>query len=165
MELDFSIGDQVVYPSHGVGTIEEISEKEIGGQKLSFYVMRIHSSGVKVMVPVETANEIGLRPIISPNQVNNVLSVLKEPSRKAVGTWNRRFRELHGKINNGDIKEVAAVLRDLSGLKNRKSLSFGEKRILETAKRRLIEEIAASCEEELGEVEDRLNQILYSFSR
>jgi CarD family transcriptional regulator len=165
MKLDFNVGDQAVYPSHGVGTIEEISEREVSGYTLFFYVIKIHSSGAKIMVPTETAEETGLRPVISKAQVENVLKVLKEPSRKAVGTWNRRFRELNNKLNNGDINEVAAVLRDLSGLKNRKNLSFGEKRILEKAKQMLVEEIAASSHEKAEAIETQLNDILFSFSR
>ena len=156
----FSIGQKAVYPCHGVGTIETIEQCSVGGYSQDFYVLKIHATGAKVMVPIGSARTVGLRAVIEPPDVERVFAILKSPSRKSTTTWNRRFRALNDKLNTGNVLEIAEVLRDLSGLRSNKDLSFGEKKMLERARAMIVSEISAARGDERSEVELELNHIL-----
>ncbi len=139
----FKIGDMAVYPTHGVGIIESIESKEISGDKQTFYVLRVLGNGMTIMVPTDNAASVGLRQIISQKQVSKVYKILKKKDIEIdAQTWNRRYREYVEKIKTGSIFEVAGVLRDLFLLRLDKDLSFGERRMLDTARNLLIKEIS-----------------------
>ena len=139
----FKIGDMAVYPTHGVGIIESIESKEISGDKQTFYVLRVLGNGMTIMVPTDNADSVGLRQIISQNQVSKVYKILKKKDIEIdAQTWNRRYREYVEKIKTGSIFEVAGVLRDLFILRLDKDLSFGERRMLDTARNLLIKELS-----------------------
>jgi CarD family transcriptional regulator len=148
--LPFRIGDKAFYPAHGVAEITGIESHEVGGGKQTFYVLRILDNGGKVMVPT-SAN--GLREIMSPEEVDQVFGVLRVKALAVEATtWNRRHREYKEKIDSGDPKQIAQVLRDLYLLKNDKDLSFGERKMLDTAKSRLVKELSIArdmCEEDI----------------
>ena len=132
-----------VYPAHGVGMIEGIEEREIGGQSTSFYVMRILDSSMVVMIPTATSKNVGLRKIIDTGEVKKIYSILKERrSVKSSTPWNQRYRKYMEKIRTGSPFEIAAVLRDLYLLQGDKELSFGERKMMDTARSLLIKEIA-----------------------
>jgi CarD family transcriptional regulator len=137
----FSIGDRVVYPMHGAGTIEGIEEKEVLGKKHRYYVLRLPIGDMKVMIPVDNTEEIGLREVISSEDVDKVLSVLKEECTEMSSNWNRRYRSNLEKIKSGDIFEVAGVVRNLSGREKEKGLSTGERKMLDSAREILISEL------------------------
>jgi CarD family transcriptional regulator len=131
----FSIGELAVYPAHGVGKIESIESKSIGGQRQDFYIIRILENGMKIMIPIRNAEAVGLRQLIDSNEIPMVYDILR--SREVSvngGTWNRRYREYMEKIKTGSIYELAQVLRDLTVLKGDKELSFGERKMLDTAR-------------------------------
>ncbi len=157
---NFRVGQKAVYPCHGVGTIENIESRDIGGGAQEFYVLKIHATGAKVMVPTRSAQTVGLRAVISAPEVERIYEILKSPSKKSNATWNRRFRALNEKLNTGDLVEIAEVLRDLSSLKNDKDLSFGEKKMLERARAMIVSEICAARNEDIHMVETELNGIL-----
>ena len=157
---DFNVGQKAVYPCHGVGTIEHIESCNIGGSEQEFYVLKIHSTGAKVMVPTRAAKTVGLRSVISAPDVDAIFEILRAPSKKSTSTWNRRFRALNEKLNTGDLMEIAEVLRDLSCLKRDKDLSFGEKKMLERARNMIVSEICAARNQERANIEGELNQIL-----
>ncbi|RDB36139.1 CarD family transcriptional regulator [Spirobacillus cienkowskii] len=159
---DFIVGQKAVYPCHGVGTIENIEKCSIGGAQQDFYVLKIHSTGAKVMVPTRAAKTVGLRSVISLPDVEKVFQILKSPSKKSTATWNRRFRALNDKLNTGDLVEIAEVLRDLSSLSSDKELSFGEKKMLERARNMLVSEISVARGEEKSVIEHELNHILFA---
>ncbi len=139
----FKIGDMAVYPTHGVGIIESIEIKEISGDKQTFYVLRVLGNGMTIMVPTDNADSVGLRQIISQKQVSKVYKILKKKDIEIdAQTWNRRYREYVEKIKTGSIFEVAGVLRDLFLLRLDKDLSFGERRMLDTARNLLIKELS-----------------------
>ena len=139
----FKIGDMAVYPTHGVGIIESIESKEISGDKQTFYVLRVLGNGMTIMVPTDNADSVGLRQIISQKQVPKVYKILKKKDIEIdAQTWNRRYREYVEKIKTGSIFEVAGVLRDLFLLRLDKDLSFGERRMLDTARNLLIKELS-----------------------
>ena len=151
MASEFKVGDNAVYPGHGVGTVIAISTKEISGNKLDFYTIQILESGMKIMIPKNNVESVGLRPIISKEEAGKVISILKETNVKIDNqTWNRRYREYMEKIKTGSVYEIAEVLRDLFLLKVDKELSFGERKMLDTARGLLLKELAlATSKEEL----------------
>ncbi len=156
----FKVGDLAVYPAHGVGLIEAIEEKEIGGSTLVFYVMRILENDMKIMIPKNNTKAVGLRAIISPEEVERVYSILEEKDVKFTPqTWNRRYREYMERIKTGSIFDLAAVLRDLYILQMDKPLSFGEKKMLETAKALLVKELSIARNKKEEEIEKGIEEI------
>jgi CarD family transcriptional regulator len=140
--IEFKVGDNAVYPGHGVGRVNAIETKEIAGTKLTFYSIQILDSGMKIMVPQMNVKSVGLRPIISKEEAILVVSILKQTDVKIDNqTWNRRYREYMEKIKTGGVREIAEVLRDLFLLKVDKELSFGERKMLDTARSLLIKEL------------------------
>ena len=139
----FRIGDKAVYPGHGVGVIESIENKQISGRELMFYMLRIVDSGMTIMIPRDNAEAVGLRGVIRKLEIPKVIRILKNRNVEVdTQTWNRRYREYMEKINTGSIYEIAEVIRDLHLLRNEKELSFGERKILDTAKSFLVKELA-----------------------
>lgn len=162
-KLPFKVGDMAVYPAHGVGEVKSIEMREILGSKQAFYVLQILDSGMKIMVPTSNVNAVGLREIISESEVDDVYSILKERDVKIDNqTWNRRYREYMDKIKTGSVYEIAEVLRDLSLLKFQKELSFGERKMLDTAKNLLVKELAICEERDEEEIEEEINEIFKS---
>lgn len=137
----FNIGDKVVYPMHGAGIIEAIEEKEILGKKRKYYIMKMPLGDMKVMIPLDSVEDIGLREIISSNEVEQVIAVLHDDLSKMPKNWNRRYRANMDKIKSGDIYEVAGVVRNLMIRDKEKGLSTGERKMLANAKQILISEL------------------------
>jgi CarD family transcriptional regulator len=152
----FKVGENAVYPGHGVGRILSIEIKEILGNKQTFYSVQIIETGMKIMIPRDNVKSVGLRPIISKEEASKVVAILKERDVKIDNqTWNRRYREYMEKIKTGSVYEIAEVLRDLFVLKIDKELSFGERKMLDTARTLLLKELTlATSEEELFGQED-----------
>jgi len=146
----FDIGDKAVYPGHGVGVIEAIESKAISGREQLFYILRIADNGMTIMIPTGNIDVVGLREVIPPVEISKVFQILKERQVSPdTQTWNRRYREYMEKINGGSIFSIAEVLRDLQVLKMGKNLSFGERKILDTAENLLVKELAVArdCKE------------------
>lgn len=140
----FNIGDKVVYPMHGAGVIEAIEEKEILGEKKKYYVMRMPIGEMKVMIPIDNVEEIGVREVVGNDEIKQVFNILQGEKSKMSSNWNRRFRANMDKIRSGDVFQVAEVVRNLSIRDNEKGLSTGERKMLENSKRILISEIVLS---------------------
>ncbi len=139
----FKIGDKAVYPAHGVGIIEGIEKKEIGSAVYTFYMVRILETDITIMVPTNNVEKVGLRPLIGKKEIRRVWDILKDFKNPIDNqTWNRRYREYMEKIRTGSVFEVAAVLRDLYVLKKGKELSFGERKMMETARNLLVTELS-----------------------
>lgn len=137
----FIIGDRIVYPMHGAGIIEEIEEKQILGESRNYYILRVPCGDMKIMIPIESCQEIGVRAIISVEEVNAVIEVLSAETSEMSNNWNRRYRENMEKLKTGDIFNVAEVVRNLMRTDKEKKLSTGEKKMLSNAKQILISEI------------------------
>ena len=154
--VSFKVGDNAVYPGHGVGRVTAIETKEILGNKQTFYSIQILETGMKIMIPKDNVASVGLRPIISNDDANKVLEILKEKEVKIDNqTWNRRYREYMEKIKTGSVFEIAEVLRDLFLLKADKELSFGERKMLDSARSLLLKELTlATSQEELFKEEE-----------
>lgn len=158
--MEFQVGDKAVYPAHGVGEITNIETREISGSKMSFYIMKILESDMTIMIPVKNAGNAGLRPIINKKELDEVYTVLYDKNAKIdIQAWNKRYRAYLQKIKTGSVFEIAKVLRDLHILKRDKTLSYGEKRMLETAKNLLKKEIAISKAVSEEKIEEEFSQI------
>jgi CarD family transcriptional regulator, regulator of rRNA transcription len=132
-----------VYPVHGVAEVVALEQRDIGGSQTPVYILRILDTGMKIMIPTINAGSVGLRDLITSKQVKEVISILKSRDiPRDTQTWNRRYREYMEKIKTGSVFEVAEVLRDLSILKSDKDLSFGERKMLDTARGLLTKELA-----------------------
>lgn len=143
--LQFQVGDKAVYPAQGVAEIVGIDEKEISGKIQRFYSLRILDSDMRILVPVDKAEQVGLREIVQEDQIREVYDILKEKEIHIdKQTWNRRYRGFMEKIKTGSLFEVAEVFRDLYRLKNQKTLSFGERRMLDTAKSLIVKELSVA---------------------
>ena len=156
----FNIGDKIVYPMHGAGTIDAIEEKDILGEKHNYYIIKMPGE-VKVMVPTDKAEEVGVRNIINKEEAAKVMSVLGENETEMSQNWNKRYRDNMDKMKSGDIYEVADVVRNLSFKQKEKGLSTGEKKMLNNAKQILVSELVlaehASQEEVEQLVENKIN--------
>lgn len=144
----FKVGDHAVYPGHGVGRVAAVETKEILGTEHMFYSLLILETGMKIMIPKSNVESVGLRPIISKDEAERVLEILKVKEVKIDNqTWNRRYREYMEKIKTGSVFEIAEVLRDLFLLKVDKELSFGERKMLDTARNLLLKELTLATSE------------------
>lgn len=156
----FNVGDKIVYPMHGAGTIDAIEEKNILGEKQNYYIIKMPGE-VKVMVPTDKAEEVGVRNIIGKDEAAKVMSVLGQNETEMSQNWNKRYRDNMDKMKSGDIYEVADVVRNLSFKQKEKGLSTGEKKMLNNAKQILVSELVlaehASQEEVEQLVENKIN--------
>ncbi|MCJ7776150.1 MAG: CarD family transcriptional regulator [Desulfobulbaceae bacterium] len=156
----FKVGDLAVYPAHGVGLIERIESQEISGCRQDFYVMRILDNGMIIMIPTNNVENVGLREIIEHAEVSKLYSILEKRDVPIDNqTWNRRYREYMDKIKTGSVFEVAEVYRDLLILKVEKDLSFGERKMLDTARNLLVKEISLAKKVGEEQVKKELDKI------
>ena len=156
----FKVGDLAVYPAHGVGLIEKIESREISDCRQDFYVMRILDNCMIIMIPTNNVENVGLREIIELTEVPKLYSILKKRDVPIDNqTWNRRYREYMDKIKTGSVFEVAEVYRDLLILKVEKDLSFGERKMLDTARNLLVKEISLAKKVGEEQVEKELDEI------
>lgn len=160
----FNVGDKIVYPMHGAGTIDSIEEKEVLGEKKQYYIINMPGE-VKVMVPTDHAESMGVRSIIDANGANKVLSILEKDETEMSDNWNKRYRDNLDKMKTGDIYQVADVVRNLSfKQKERGTLSTGEKKMLNNAKQILISELVLAEHVSQSEIEKIVdNKINVSF--
>ncbi len=158
----FKIGDTAVYPAYGVGVVESIQSREISGLERIFYVLRLMDTDMTIMIPRDNAPDVGMRALISAREVPRVMSILKQKKNIKVNpqTWNRRQREYMDKIKTGSIYVIAEVLRELYLLKLDKDLSFGEKKVLDTARNLLVRELSLVQKTDEKKVEKQIDKIL-----
>ena len=156
----FRIGDKVVYPNHGVGVIEQISSRTFGATVEKFYLLNIKASSLKVMVPFQNADNVGLRRVIRNGEVQKILDYLTSGKCDSHNDWKYRFKENSEKMRTGSLLEVACVLKSLLMLSQSKPLSFREKKMLERARYLLVSELALAKNLEESEVEEMLTKAL-----
>jgi len=157
---NFHIGDKVVYPNHGVGIIEQISSRTIGATVEKFYLLKIKSSSLKVMVPFHNVNTVGLRRVVKNGEVQKIIDFLMGGECDNNSDWKYRFKENSERMRTGSLLEVANVLKSLLLLNQSKPLSFREKKMLERARYLLVSELAMARNCEENEVEDLLTDAL-----
>ncbi|MGI6359297.1 MAG: CarD family transcriptional regulator [Bacillota bacterium] len=137
----FRLGDRVVYPMHGAGVIEAIEEKEILGEKQKYYIMKLPLGEMRVMIPLNNADSIGIREVVDDETIDQVLEILKQDQTTMPANWNQRYRANLEKMRSGDISMVAEVVRNLMKRDHEKGLSTGERKMLDTARQILISEL------------------------
>ena len=160
----FNVGDRIVYPMHGAGTIEAIEEKDILGERQAYYILKMPGE-VKAMVPVSKAGDIGIRGVIDKESAGKVIGVLEGNSTEMSTNWSKRYRDNFEKMKSGDIYEVADVVRNLSFKQKEKGLSTGEKKMLLNAKQILVSELVLAEHSDKDYIEDLVeNKISTSFT-
>jgi len=142
----FQVGDLAVYPAHGVGRIDAIESRVVNGETHDFYIMKVLENNMVIMIPLSNVESVGLRDVIDKEDIPNVFAVMekRETEPTATQTWNRRYREYMDKIKTGSLYDVAEVFRDLSLLKLTKDLSFGERKLYDTAQVLLVKELSTA---------------------
>jgi CarD family transcriptional regulator len=148
-DLNFHIGDKVVYPNHGVGVIEQIGSRSVGANVERFYLLHFKASSLKVMVPCHNAGSVGMRRVVRNGEMEKVLEFLALTDKGSNGDWKDRFKENSDRMRTGSLLEIAGVLKSLIALHQAKPLSFREKKMLERARYLLVSELAMArnCEE------------------
>jgi CarD family transcriptional regulator len=159
-DLNFHIGDKVVYPNHGVGVIEQISSRAVGTTVEKFYLLNIKASSLKVMVPCQNVGSVGLRRVVRDGEVQKVLDLLSVSDTGSNGDWKDRFKENSERMRTGSLIEVAGVLKSLIALHQAKPLSFREKKMLERARYLIVSELAMARNVEEGKIEELLTVAL-----
>jgi CarD family transcriptional regulator len=157
---EFAIGDKAVYPSQGVAEVVGIEKKEVYGKIQSFYVLQGLETGLRILVPTDKADQVGLRRIAGRAEIAEVMEILRDKEIHIDRqTWNRRYRGFMEKIKSGSLFEVAEVFRDLYRLKGMKPLSFGERRMLDTARGLVVQELSVARSADTRKVEQELDLI------
>ncbi|HEY2933317.1 MAG TPA: CarD family transcriptional regulator [Acidobacteriota bacterium] len=158
--MPFKVGDKVVYPNHGVGVIESISLKVIGGKPEEFYTLRIESNSSVVLIPTANVNQVGLRKLCGKKDLDQLFNILQNGNGHHISDWKDRYKVNLEKMKTGSILEVAEVLRNLSQLSSQKSLSFREKKMLDRAKQLVISEVATVKKWPLAKIEIMIDDCL-----
>jgi len=142
----FEVGDLAVYPAHGVGRIEAIESRVVNGETHDFYILKVLENGMVIMIPTNNVASVGLRDVISEDEIPKVYDVIRKEKDSPADrqTWNRRYREYMDKIKTGSLYDVAEVFRDLYLLRMVKDLSFGERKLFDTATTLLLKELSTA---------------------
>lgn len=156
----YKLGDNVVYPMHGAGKIESVEEKEILGEIKKYYILKMPIGEMKLMIPVDNVNKIGLRTIIDKEKIDEVFDILKQDVEQSSSNWNKRYRENMEKMRTGDIYKIAHIVRDLYYREKERGLSTGEKKMLFNAKQMLVSEIALSSNQDVDLITERIDNFL-----
>ena len=159
----FKIGDRVVYPMHGAGVVKDVVVKDIMGKKEEYLIIMMPIRNIKISVPVENAQNIGVRDVIDIQELKEVYDVLKGNKSKMSVNWNKRYRENLEKLKKGDVLEVAEVVRNLSIMDKNKGLSTGEKKMLNSAKKILISEMVIVENDIYASVEKKIENAISYF--
>lgn len=155
-----NIGDKVVYPMHGAGEITGIEENEVGGVVSSYYILHLPVGNMKLMLPVDKVEEVGLRKLITPAQVDEVVEVLKSETEQVLGSWNKRFHTNLERLKTGNILDAAAIARNLSRQDSKKKISSGERRLLDLSRQILITELVYVCGKKPEEITAWIDELI-----
>lgn len=158
--MTFRVGDRIAHPMHGAGIIDSIVTKRINGKDREYYVLKLPAGDMLVMVPVETCDAIGVRPIVAPAEAEALLGAIPGIEVEMTSNWNKRYRENMLRIKSGDLMEVASVVKGLMQRDRERGLSTGERKMLHSAKQILISEIVLSESSSYEEVEARLDRAM-----
>lgn len=156
----YSIGDKVVHPMHGAGTIDNIVSQVVDGNTREYYVLKLHTNNLTVMVPVASSAEIGIRDVISPSQADDVLKMFSTVDMDDIPNWNKRYRENAVKIKSGDTKDIVCVIKSLSCRDAKTGLSTGERKMLHSALQILISELVIAKNSTKEEIKKEIDGII-----
>lgn len=153
----FHIGDKIAHPMHGAGVIAGVETRKINGTEREYYVLKLPVGGMLVMIPVDSCEEIGVRPIVEPMEADSIIRSIPDIEINMTQNWNKRYRENMLKIKSGNLMEVAAVIKGLMLRDSDRGLSTGERKMLHSAKQILISELVLSKHASYEEIEESLN--------
>lgn len=156
----FQIGDKVVHPMHGAGVVESIVQKKVDGVVRDYYILKLPNRSMVVMVPTESSEQIGVRPVIDAEQADRVLAAIPGIQIEMTSNWNHRYRENMERMKSGDLLEVARVIKGLTARDHNRGLSTGERKMLHSAKQILISEIVLAKSSSYEVVEQALDTAL-----
>ncbi len=149
----YSIGDKIVHPMHGAGTIDDITEKNINGKKLEYYILKLPANNMTIMVPVATSKEIGIRDVMSEERANELIETIPSLEIEEDSNWNKRFRDNAAKIKSGELEEIVKVIKALVFRDNKTGLSNGERKMLHSAKQIIVSELVLAKNMDYRELE------------
>ena len=156
----YQIGDKVVHPMHGAGVIDSIVQRKVAGKLEDYYLLRLSVGSMTVMIPTGNTQEIGVRPIVSSEEANDLIRALENIEVDMTQNWNRRYRENMVRLKSGDLLEVARVVKGLLLRESQRGLSNGERKMLRTAKQILISELVLAQSLPYETVEDNIDTVL-----
>lgn len=156
----FRIGDKVVHPMHGAGIVESIVQKKVDGVVRDYYIMKLPGRSMIVMIPTDSCDAIGVRPVMNREQADQVLAAIPNIQVEMTANWNHRYRENMERLKSGDLLEVARVIKGLSARDAKRGLSTGERKMLHAAKQILISELVLSTSQSYEDVEHELDTAL-----
>jgi len=157
----YQIGDKVVHPMHGAGVIDSIVRKKVAGKVQDYYLLKLSTGSMMVMIPTEHSDEIGVRPVVSGQEATHILSEMEDIQVDMTSNWNQRYRENMLRIKSGNLLEVAKVVKGLMYRETQKGLSTGERKMLHSAKQILISELVLAQSMPYEAVEERVNKVLH----
>ena len=157
----YQIGDKVVHPMHGAGVIDSIVRKKVAGKVQDYYLLKLSTGSMMVMIPTEHSDEIGVRPVVSGQVATHILSEMEDIQVDMTSNWNQRYRENMLRIKSGNLLEVAKVVKGLMYRETQKGLSTGERKMLHSAKQILISELVLAQSMPYEAVEERVNKVLH----
>lgn len=158
--MGYSVGDTVVYPHHGAGVIESTQQRELDGRPCDYLVLRMTYGDLTLLVPAERCSEVGVRDVVSAEEVERVLDVLRDPRGERKGSWSRRFKENFEKLRSGDVFLVAEVVRNLTVRGADGDLSAGERRMLVNAKQLLLSELSVAVGKSEQETDELIREVM-----
>lgn len=158
----FNVGDRIAHPMHGAGVVNGIEKRKINGTERDYYVLKLPVGGMLVMIPTESSDTIGVRPIVDADEADSILEAIPDIEINMTQNWNKRYRENMLKIKSGDLMEVAAVIKGLMSRDSSRGLSTGERKMLHSAKQILISELVLSQSSSYEEMEEKLNLAMSS---
>ena len=158
--MSFQIGDKVAHPMYGAGVLESVVQKKVGGVVQEYYIMKLAKSSMIVMIPTQGSEEIGVRPVVDPDQADRVLAAIPSIQVEMTANWNRRYRENMERLKSGDLLEVARVVKGMTLRDAKRSLSTGERKMLHSARQILISELVLSKSLSYETVEAQLDTAL-----
>ncbi len=158
--MKLSVGQKVAYPNQGVCMVEDIENKKIGGNSISFYALRVLSDNSTIWVPTANVEAVGLRPIITEEEFKSLINDLEKDFEDVSSDWKVRSREFNDKLQSGDVFEAADVLKKLTFLSNEKKLSFREQTLLEKAKFLIVSEVTNAGLANEGKISDKIDELI-----
>ena len=156
----FQVGDKIVHPMHGAGVVDSIVQKKVNGVVREYYILKLPVGGMLVMIPTANSEEIGVRPVVDPDQADRVLAAIPSIQVEMTANWNHRYRENMERLKSGDLLEVARVVKGLTLRDAKRSLSTGERKMLHAARQILISELVLSKSLSYETVEAQLDTAL-----
>ena len=156
----YCVGDMIAHPMHGAGVIDSIEERKMNGSTRMYYILKMPTGGMVLMIPTETSEQIGVRPIVDSEAADALMDSIPQIDVEMTTNWNRRYRENMQRLKSGDLLEVAHVVKGLVERGLEKGLSTGERKMLLSAKQILISEIVLSKKQTYEEVESHLDSLL-----